>query len=317
MKCPNCGGNANLELTLRCPFCGSSFTREEVDRIKRGVTKVVEYTVGAAEEIRLCNNANAHYALGEFRLAYDDYLELQRQFPKNYMGWFGEAKCATRNFTDIQINSGIMANVEHLIDNALKTANANEQQLINSQWLPYLHKYRAAEAEKQMQKQREEDERQLERQRKEEEIRQEEQRKKEQQEAQKAAERLRQQQKDLKRKTASTYGVIIEILFVVFMFVFQYMKFVDDSLAGFLIVNVIMLVFVLVVTLIHKSGNVISGVYVPSYINALFAASIAIFAIFNIEGAIAGFLALIFFGVIEFAVAFLGFFIVTAIIHRR
>lgn len=316
MKCTNCNGESNLEITLKCPYCNSLYTQEEIDRIKRGINHVVEYTIGGAEEIRLCNNAKTHLDLGEFGLASDDYREIQRLFPQNYIGWFGEAKCITNNFR-AQLNPDTMSKVEKLIKNALMTANANEQQNIRSLWVPYYNNFLSAEIEKKLNKQREEEERLLNRRREEEAKRQEEQRKLEHQQAQIAADRLRQQQEELKRKTAATYSIIIEILFVALMLVFRYMKFVDDSLMGFLGVNVIMLVFVLVVTLIHKKGGVNSGVYVPSYINSLFAASIAIYAIFNVKGAITGFFALCFFGLIEAFVASLGFYIVKKIINPR
>lgn len=317
MKCKHCGAEINLDTTLICPACGSSYTREEAERYRMGVEHVTEITVGGAEEIRLCRLTQDHFDYGRLDFARDDCEELQRQFPRNYLGWFGEARCITNDFTIVDLNDERKTYVSSLIDRALRTANEGEKQIINAQWVPYLNKCRAAEDNRRLMKQREIEEEQRRRKQEEEERQRQEAERQRQEQERIEAERLYKEQQELKRKHATALGIIVEVIFVILMFVFQYMKFVDDSFGGFIGVNLVMLAVVLCVTLIYKSGNVKSGVFVPSYVNALFAISIVIFSASHVGGFVNGFLAIIFFGAIELGVAGLGFFIVKKILDIR
>lgn len=316
MKCRYCGGEIDL-VARKCPHCDSTYTQEEIDRFRQGVEHVIETTVGRAEEIRLCKNANDHFVLGELGYAREEYRKIQLEFPRNYMGWFGEAKCITKNFTKVDLSASDMAMVDRLINNAIATADTQEQQNIRSQWTAYRNKCYHAEQQKREERQREEKERQQAEQQKKEKRQREEEERQQAEQARIRSQNLEKEKQEKKRQSEAACGIIIEVVFVVLMFIFQYMNFVDNSLEGFIAVNLIMLAFVLCVTLIHKSGNVVSGIFVPSYINALFAASIVIFSAFHVGGFVNGFLALVFFGVIESGVASLGFVIVKKILNVR
>jgi len=98
LQCDICGGNLIMQAggeLAKCDSCGMEFSKErlceKVQEIK-GTVKVegaVETVRGDAEKERLLKNAETYTNLNDFEEAKIIYLEIIKEYPDDYRGWWG------------------------------------------------------------------------------------------------------------------------------------------------------------------------------------------------------------------------------------
>lgn len=97
LTCDICGGKLIMQTgaLVKCESCGMEYTKErmqeKVQEIK-GTVKVdgpIETIKGEAEKERLLKNAETFIQIKDFDKSKSLYLEVTKQYPEDYRGWFG------------------------------------------------------------------------------------------------------------------------------------------------------------------------------------------------------------------------------------
>lgn len=118
LVCDMCGGSLTMDKSgdfAVCEYCGMKHTREriqvKVQEIK-GTVHVdgpIEIVNGNAEKERLLSSAETHYSLGNYKESNEIFLQITKQYPSNFYGWFGLYKSNLQyrfNSKDIIISYG-------------------------------------------------------------------------------------------------------------------------------------------------------------------------------------------------------------------
>ena len=120
LKCDFCGASLVMDKSREfatCEFCGTKYLketiREKIQEIRGQVSVVgaVETVTGDAEKERLVKNAETYMSIKEFDKAVQTYIQITKQFPDDYRGWWGtytapiEKYFATGTFSEAEKNS--------------------------------------------------------------------------------------------------------------------------------------------------------------------------------------------------------------------
>lgn len=90
-----CGGNIVLAPDGRsgkCEFCGTEYREQVLKAVMSGAVKVegpVEMVMGDSQKEHNFKNADTYIMLGEYEKAVEAYMQMIRDFPEDYRGWWG------------------------------------------------------------------------------------------------------------------------------------------------------------------------------------------------------------------------------------
>lgn len=314
MKCPNCGGEFDAA-KLRCDFCRSTFTEDEIRRLSGVSVGIYEFSKGDTEKERILKKADTFLKFNDFESARAAYEEVCKEFPDDYRGWYGQIVSETENFTRYYVryngDDGIyyegegltdienLSYFQELMDRALITAPDTKKDFIENQWEEYLkecnrrldiarNKALFAKSEQERLK-REEEERQR------------------NLEMQKRAEELRKQKAANRRKNICVLLIAaIEIVLAVALAVTGAVEMVCDSGGVYVGLNVLLLVNALTVAVISKIGNFRFGIYIATG----FSAVVGIILFGMMLGCLSGIssvLGFFFFGCVQYGVGWLSY----------
>ena len=327
MICPNCGGEIIIEQG-RCESCGSYFTPELLKQISHGIKGAYELTKGDLEKERMLKKADTHLSMGDYDAAIRSYKDVSFEFPDDYRGWLGEINCRTQSFTNLNIGKSAVSSIQHIVDKALLVAPERQKELILAKWSTYSKECIRLEDER-IQKEHEESERiriqkeqaeearqrQLAAERAQREAEAQEQRRI--REAEEERQRLEKEKAErnfkIKQLVCSLIIIGLEVTFFSLMMAFDFEGAINESLGGFIGVDVALIANALIIGIVDRIGCVKFGTYIASGVNAIFAIWIFFSAMGSMDGIIIGVLAFFFFGAIELGVIWLSYVLANAI----
>ena len=162
IKCQNCGANIKVENNSKlfvCDHCGSEHVLEDVINNYQTVNQyhttqnIVKNIYGkeSMDVEDIIKNGDVFISLGEFGKAKRLYGQAVNINPADYRGWFGLVKVRTLNFTKVEDKSHL-----EFLEKAMKVANQEQQQVIESQYREFLVKVKNENQRKEVLKQEEE-----------------------------------------------------------------------------------------------------------------------------------------------------------------
>jgi len=131
-KCTQCGDNIEVDDSKEagiCKSCGTAFvTQKAINNynITKNITKNI-YGKEKTEAEEFIANGDVFLSLKDYGKAWKAFAQAAEASPSDYKCWFGLAKSATKNFTDLTD----LSHKENL-EKALAVANAEEKEIINS-----------------------------------------------------------------------------------------------------------------------------------------------------------------------------------------
>lgn len=327
MICPNCGGEILIEQG-RCESCGSYFTPELLNQISHGIKGAYELTKGDLEKERMLKKADTHFSMCDYDAAIRSYKDVSYEFPDDYRGWLGEIKCRTHDFTNYNIGKNAVSAIQSVVDKALMVAPDSKKEQILSQWNTYSRKCISVEDDRlreefeereriRIEKERAEETRQrqlaVERAQREAEAQEQRRIREAEEERQRLEKEKAERNFKIKQLVCSLIIIGLEVTFFSLMMSFDFEGAINESLGGFIGVDVALIVNALIIGIVDRIGCVKFGTYIASGINAIFAIWIFFSAMGSMDGIIIGVLAFFFFGAIELGVIWLSYVLANAI----
>lgn len=145
--CDLCGGSLTIEQNsdfATCNYCGVQYSTEHLRTRIQEIKGTIEITTGEQEKERLLKNAETLMKLQKYLEAKDIYRTVQKNYPSDYLGWYGEFE-AFLNYYISQNTSFVISNFDQLntlVVTALKLCKENIKTNLlensNNLWKAYL-----------------------------------------------------------------------------------------------------------------------------------------------------------------------------------
>lgn len=143
-KCENCEGILQVDSTKKaaiCPYCGTPYVVQ--DAINNYITNignlhadVVNVNADTSAKARL-DAAEAFMKLRKYGEARNAFSEVSSLTPQDYLGWWGQVRAITKEFTHRVESKSMLADIFSLYQSALVFVPNQEKQLIEQQFLSY------------------------------------------------------------------------------------------------------------------------------------------------------------------------------------
>lgn len=130
--CTQCGANLSIDSTLEkgiCPFCNTSFLIE----------KAIQYYINStSDEIEnLVKSANAFLKMKDYSSAENRFHRICGLYPYDYRGWWGILQIKSNDFTETDISTFQLQELEALYQKAKAVASDNVKPSLESRFIDY------------------------------------------------------------------------------------------------------------------------------------------------------------------------------------